>query len=343
MVPHAPVPATASPTSILLLLSAATGLGLSVASIMQLCSDACSETARYTLFGLDFGMFGILFFLALAAVVILRHRIPVIALFCPLMLFGSAGAEAHFIWIQKYVIGAWCPLCLAIAGTVLTGVVLILIEQIRAVRAPGGAMKRMLAKFALFLATSSLGLGVSIFGVSSDTASAAIDPYLGKTGSAVTVYFISDWFCPGCRKAETAIERIYPEVARKARVAFIDYPVHPETNNFTPYNLQFLVHEKGKYLKLRRALADLSLKTSTPSQEDVQAAVAPLGVTLRQINYADVMYGMQMNLTTYRGFGVKSTPSVVVHNAKTKKTKILEGTGGITPDNVRKALAEVGG
>lgn len=343
MYSHSAIPPLTGPTSLLLLLAAVTGLGLSIASILQLCTDACSETAQYTLFGVDFGLFGILFFLALGMVVILRRRIPAISALCPLMLFGSAGAEAHFIWIQKYVIGAWCPLCLAIAGAVFTGVILVVIEQIRAVRAPGGTMKRMLATFALFLATSSLGLGVSIFGVSSDTASAAIDPYLGKSGSPVTVYFISDWFCPGCRKTETAIEHIYPEVARTARVAFIDYPIHPETSNFTPYNLQFLVHEKGKYLKLRRALSNLSLKTPTPSRDDVQAAVAPLGVTLRQINYADVSYGMQFNLTTYRGFGVKSTPSVVVHNAKAKKIRILEGTGGITPDNVRKALAEVGG
>lgn len=343
MTSHGTLPGTFSPTSLLLLLVSMSGLGLSIASILQLCTDACSETAQYTLLGVDFGLFGILFFLALGMVVILRRRIPAISALCPLMLFVSAGAEAHFIWIQKYVIGAWCPLCLAIAGAVFTGVILVVIEQIRAVRAPGGTMKRMLAKFALFLAASSLGLGVSIFGVSSDTASAAIDPYLGKSGSPVTVYFVSDWFCPGCRKAEPVIESIYPEVARTARVTFIDYPVHPETSNFTPYNLQFLTHEKKKYLALRRALSYLSLKTEAPTPDQVQKAVAPLGVTVRPIHYPDVMYGMQFNLTTYRGFGVKSTPSVVVHNSKTKKVKILEGAGNITMDSVRKALAEVNG
>jgi len=342
MTRHA-VPSAFSPTSLLLLLVAVTGLGLSIASILQLCTDACSETARYTLFGLDFGMFGILFFLALAAVVLLRRRIPAVSALCPLMLLGSAGAEAHFIWIQKYVIGAWCPLCLAIAGTVLTGVILVVIEQIRELRSPGGTMKHGMQRITLFLATFALGLGVSVFGVSTDRASASVDLYLGKTAGPVTVYFVSDWFCPGCRKAEPAIERIYPEVARTARVSFIDYPVHPETSNFTPYNLQFLTHEKKKYLALRRALSYLSLKTEAPTPDQVQAAVAPLGVTLRQINYADVSFGMQFNLTTYRGFGVKSTPSVVVHNAKTKKVKILEGAGNITMDSVRKALAEVNG
>jgi protein-disulfide isomerase len=336
------VPSACCPTSILLLLASVTGLALSVASLLRLCSDACSETARYTLFGLDFGLFGILFFLALLMIVVLRRRIPVIALLCPLMLFSSAGAEAHFIWLQKYVIGSWCPLCLAIAATVFIGTALVLFELILALRAPGGNMKRLLGHITLFLATFAVGLGVSVVGVSADTASTAIDPYLGKTDSPVTVYFISDWFCPGCRTAEKEIERIYPEVARTARVAFIDYPIHPATNNFTPYNLQFLAHEKAKYLKLRGALSKLSLKTETPSPAEVQAAVAPLGVTLRQINYADVMYGMQMNLTTYRGFGVTGTPAVVVANTRTKKHRVLEGASGITRDAVMKAIAEVG-
>jgi thiol-disulfide isomerase/thioredoxin len=337
----ATVPKTIGPSSILLLLCSAAGLGLSIASILQLCSDACSETARYTLFGLDFGTFGILFFMALAAVVLARRRFPPVAVLCPLMLFASMGAEAHFIWIQKYVIGAWCPLCLAIAGSVMTGVIVVAIEMIRELRAPGGTMKHTIQRITLFLAAFALGLGVSVFGVSADRASAATNLYLGKASGPVTVYFVSDWFCPGCRKAEPAIERIYPEVARTARVAFIDYPVHPETSNFTPYNLQFLALEKQKYIGLRRALADLSLKTEAPSPEQVQKAVAHLGVTVRRINYADVMYGMQFNLTAYRGFGVKSTPSVVVHNEKTRKVKILEGAAAITQEAVMKAVGEV--
>jgi hypothetical protein len=73
----------------------------------------------------------------------------------------------------------------------------------------------------------------------------------------------------------------------------------------------------------------------------VQAAVAPYGVKLRQINYADAMYGMQFNLTTYRGFGVKATPSVVIANGKTRKFRVLDGASAITRENVLAAITKM--
>ncbi len=344
MVARSPLSYPAHVTTFLLLIAALTGLGLSIVSYIQYCLDACADTASFTLFGFDFGLFGILFFCGLTAVVILRHRLPLLATLCPLMLCAAAGAEAHFTWIQKYVIGSWCPLCLGIAAAVFAGLIIVCGEQLRELQTKGGTMHQYLRRAALGIAALAVGLSVSVVGVKQETATAAssaMDLYLGKTNSPVTVYFISDWFCPACRKAEKAIETMYPAVSRKARVTFIDYPIHPESNNFTPYNLQFLAHEKKQYLKLRGALAALSLKTKTPSPAEVQAAVQPYGVTLRQINYADVMYGMQFNLTTYRGFGVKGTPAVVVANGKTRKFSVLDGASAITREKVLAAIAEL--
>ena len=186
------------------------------------------------------------------------------------------------------------------------------------------------------------GLSCAIIGVRKEAEGAGIDTYLGKQDSQTIVYFISDWFCPGCRRIEPDIEKMYPEIARMAKIGFVDYPIHPETSNFTPYNLQFLVYEKGKYIQLRRALNELSLKTKAPTNEDVQAAVAPFGVKLRQLNFMDVVSGMKLNESIYRGFGVSATPSVVVTNTKTKKTRILVGDNQITRQAVRNAIAEVG-
>jgi hypothetical protein len=121
----------------------------------------------------------------------------------------------------------------------------------------------------------------------------------------------------------------------------VDFPIHRETTNFTPFNLQFLTHEKAKYISLRKALSELSLRTRTPSEAEVAAAIAPLGVRLRPIDYADTLYGMQANLTVYRGFNVHSTPTVVVTNAKTKKSRLLVGENRINPATIRAAITEV--
>jgi protein-disulfide isomerase len=201
-------------------------------------------------------------------------------------------------------------------------------------------MKTIFKRTAVMIVAVIMGVVTATFGVTKES-EASIDFFLGKDKSAVTVYFISDWFCPACRELEPRIEQIYAHVSKEARVAFIDYPIHAETNNFTPYNLQFLAFEKEKYPKLRAALAALAKKTKTPTPEQVQAAVSPLGVTLRQMNYADILFGLQSNLTTYRGFGVKATPSVVVENTKTRKHKILVGDKQITLLAIKASLAEI--
>jgi len=327
--------------SVIIFLAIAAGFSLSVMSAMNICTEACHEAARYRIFVLDLGWFGILFFSALFLAFILRNRLPWGKWICPLLLFSAAGAETHFIWLQKYVIGHWCPLCLGIAAAVYCAVFMLFVENISAPRAKGVYMKRFLKQALVLTAFFTVGLSMAVIGVHKEAESATIDPYLGKTDSSVTVYFVSDWFCPGCRKAEPEIERMYPAVAKLARVAFIDYPIHPETANFTPYNLQFLVYEKGKYPKLRHALSELALKTKTPSPEEVQSAIAPIGVKLRQINYADTLYVSQLNLTTYRGYGVTLTPTVVVANTRNKRHKLLEGADQISPQTVKNAILEM--
>ena len=319
------------------------GLGLSVMSALNICTEACHEAAKYKIFDLDLGWFGILFFSGLLFAFAFRKQLPMGEMICSLFVFSAAGAEARFVWLQKYVIGHWCPLCLGIAAAVYCCVFMLLIIEIFALRADGVIMKPLIRQVFVFIVAFAIGLGTAVVGVQKEAGSAVIDPYLGRTDSPVTVYIISDWFCPGCRKAEPEIERIYPEAARHARVAFIDYPIHAETANFTPYNSQFLVYEKKKYLKLRRALSELAQKTKTPSPEEVQSAVGPYGVRMRQINYADVLYVSQLNLTIYRGYGVTVTPTVVVANTVNKKFKLLEGANRINLQAVKNAIQELSG
>lgn len=319
----------------LLWLAVVAGVVLSTMDILEICTDACRETATFTIFGLDFGWFGLAFFVAVLAVLAVRRRFPGVEPLLTLLLFSAAGAEVRFIWLQKYVIGTWCPLCLSLAAAVFMGCGVHLYENVR-----GETMKTFFNRSAVMIVALIMGIVTATFGVTRES-QAALNYFLGKEKSPVTVYFISDWFCPVCRDVEPRIEQIYAQVSREARVAFIDYPIHAETNNFTPYNLQFLAFEKEKYPKLRAALTALARKTKTPTPEQVQAAVAPLGVTLRQMNYADILYGLQANLTTYRGFGVNETPSVVMENSKTRKHKILVGDKQITLPAIQAALAEI--
>lgn len=316
------------------------GMGLSVEALFKICGS-CSVTADYRLFGMEFGWFGIGFFTLLIPLLALRGRFACCNWLALLLLFAAAGAEARFIWIQKYEIGQWCPICLSLATAVFLACAGVTWERLRTLSAKGAPMKSKLIHLVLVSLFFVMGLGAATAGVNRQADAAEPDLFLGRRSSPTTVYFVSDWFCPACRKAEPVIETMYPELARAVRIGFVDFPIHRETSNFTPFNLQFLTFEKAKYISLRRALSDLSLKTKTPSEAEVAAAIAPLGVRLRPINYADTLYGMQANLTVYRGYGVHSTPTVVVTNARTKKSKLLVGDNRITPAAVRAAITDV--
>jgi len=208
-------------------------------------------------------------------------------------------------------------------------------------------MKRIAVRTALILFAFLAGIGISAVGLSKPDAFAAGLPVkslaFGDKESSTEVYFITDWFCPGCRVAEPEILKAARNTMRQAKVIFVDYPIHPETLNYIPYNLSFIVREKEKYLRIREALATLARKTKEPTPEDVQAAVSPLGVKFVPLNYADVVAGMQHFLTLVKKFNVPGTPSVVVQDSRTGKTKTLFGNANITSDNILKAVAEVSG
>ena len=318
-------------------LAVVAGVVLSVISVLKICSS-CSETAAFVIFGMNFGWFGVAFFVVLALFAALRRRFVWAERMVIILLFAAAGAESRFIWLQKYDIGQWCPICLGIAAAVGFGCCVKLYELM----GTKGVDMKFRAKLLLIVCLiAAVGLAGAFFGVKKESEAAELDPFLGRTKSSTVVYFVSDWFCPGCRKVEPVIEKMYPDIARLAKVGFVDFPIHKETLNFTPFNLQFLYFEKDKYIPLRKALGELALKTKNPTPEEVQAVVTPLGVKLRQVNYADILYGMQANLTVYRGFNLNSTPSVVVTSSKTKKTKVLVGDRQITEQAVKAAITEV--
>lgn len=323
-------------TTVLIAISMLAGLTLSIMYKLDICTEACSDAAVYKIFGLDFSLFGILFFGTTLVLQIFRKRFQLLHLVLLMMMFSSAGAELYFIWLQKYEIGKWCPICLSIATAVYCGCAVLSYETLRS-----GSMKSKLKRIALILVALTIGITASIVGVAKE-ADAASDLFLGKSRSNVTVYFVSDWFCPACKALEPRIEDIYQSIHKQVRVSFIDFPIHRESNNYTPYNLQFLMFEKAKYPKLRAALATVAKQTKKPTDAQVQAVIAPLGVKLRQLDNSDILYGMQHNITVYRGYDVNATPSVIVVNEKTKKHKTLVGGNQITSQAVKDAISEIG-
>ena len=329
------------PTETILWLGSIAGLVVSVMSALNICNTACSEAALYTFLGLNIGWFGVIFFSTFIGTLALLHRFVWAERIFTLLVFAAAGAEVRFIWLQKYVIGRWCPLCLTIAALIYLMVIVLMSNGWHKMRSGSPTMKVYSKYLTTVVLAVIMGLSGTVLGVKKSAEAAELNMFLGKINSSTVVYVVSDWFCPACRKTEPAIVKMYPKIAAIAKVGFVDIPVHPETSNFTPYHTQFLVYEKGKYLQLRGALNELALKTKTPSAEDVQKAIAPLGVKLRAMNYADIAAGMSWNENVFRTYEIKATPTVVVMNEKTGKHVNLVGENEISYPSVLKAIAQV--
>jgi len=323
------------------------GFVLSLLSLLDVCgTSACAETHKYVLLGLPFTIVGIAFFPAAWASFELGRTRRVFSTLFVIMISAASGAEVAFLWIQKYVIKDWCSLCVGVAAAVYLLAFLAYYAEARKVILNSKDRREInmifLKKVSLIALVVIAGFFLAFKGAQkSEALDKGMNLSLGKENSAQELYIFTDWFCPSCRKAEPEIEKAVASAEKRARVIFIDVPIHPETFNYMPYNLSFLLNEKGKYLQLRKVLGALSLTSKEPSPEDVQKAIAPLGVAYKPLVFLTVTKGSKYFDETAKAFGVRSTPTAIVYDTKTKKKIRMVGSKDITEQNILKALDDV--
>lgn len=319
------------------------GVIVSIISGTNLCNfGGCTEAHLYRLFGLSFPVVGIVFFGLAGMLIFFATRFPLMDLMFSLFLAGAAGSEINMILLQKNVIQAWCPLCLGIAAIIYLLTACQLGRHLTSFKEGFPMNMKFIHKPVLMVAAALLGFTLTLSGIAKQEASAGqLNLYMGKQDSKLEVYLFSDWLCPVCVKVEGVIEAQYPLLAQKAKILFVDKIIHPEAANFVPYHLSFAAYEKAKYMQLRKALFTLAQKTKNPSFDDVTAAIAPLHVSYKQLSFLEVTQQMMAFQKLSEQYKVTATPTLVIRNAKTGKTKNLVGNVEITPERIAKAVKEL--
>jgi protein-disulfide isomerase/uncharacterized membrane protein len=328
---------TVGKTTIVTYLLLAAGLVLALLSWTDLCSfGGCTEAHEYRFYGISLPLLGTVYFICLLLLRVAAGRFAPCQELFMVSLAGGAGAEGVMIHLQKYVINAWCPLCLGIAFVLFVLLVITVISVVYGKRGLSSMNRRGFFSRVLILAVAAAaGFAVSFAGIKKPEA-AGMDATLGRQSAKMEIYFFSDWLCPICIKTEPVIDAIYPQLEKRAKIYFIDKPVHKESMNFVPYHLSFLVHEKGKYLQLRKALFDLAKINKNPTLEDVKRAIAPLGVTYKQLSFMDVSQMMAKSQALSNEYKVAGTPTLVIRNGARSKT--LVGGRDITAENILKTM-----
>lgn len=153
--------------SIMLWLALLTGFVVSIFSVIEeMClASACRDTASFTLFGVNIGWFGIAYFSVILILLWLRKSVCWLDWALSAMVFAGIGAELRLLWIQKYIIGSWCPLCVTICCALYIAAMLLVIEKILGA-GPGQDPGKSLLRWVVFVAIQfAAGLVVAIGGV----------------------------------------------------------------------------------------------------------------------------------------------------------------------------------
>lgn len=149
--------------AILLWISLVSGCVIAVLSLIEeIClAQACKDTLSFTFFGISLGWVGVAYFGLILTVLSLRKRSSWIRLFLDALIFAGIGVEFRLLWIQKFIIGAWCPFCVSIAGMVSVAAILLIVENLRLKRSHEGPVKNFLAWLGLMLPMTAIGLAVA--------------------------------------------------------------------------------------------------------------------------------------------------------------------------------------
>ena len=153
--------------SILLWLAVATGWLVSIFSVIQdMCMvSACRDTANFTLFGVNMGRFGIAYFSFILLLLWLRKKVCWLDWALSAMVFAGIGSEFRLLWIQKYIIGGWCPLCVTICCALFIAAMLLAVEKVQGRGAVQDGRNYLFGWMAFVVAMIATGLAIAIVGV----------------------------------------------------------------------------------------------------------------------------------------------------------------------------------
>jgi hypothetical protein len=153
--------------TVLLWLAVSTGLAVSIFSLInELClATACSDAASFTFFGVGMAWLGIAYFSFILLVLWLRQKFHSLDWVLTALLFSGVGAEFRLLWIQKYIIGSWCPLCVTICCALFIASIVLLIGKVHEPKSEEGSGKSLLGWLVFVMAMIAMGLAIAMVGV----------------------------------------------------------------------------------------------------------------------------------------------------------------------------------
>jgi protein-disulfide isomerase/uncharacterized membrane protein len=216
--------------------------------------DVVRLSPQAKMFGLPTPLFGMAFYLGMAALIVFRTALPTFQrrwLYRLTMIGATAGLieSAYLTFVQAFEIRAFCTWCLASAVTAVLLFGVAWFDKTLDADTPVPA-RELAFQFYLFFAAVVLGtvaIVILTHGKAASTVpSIELQPYEpdqaeveavrsallpdgltidGPSDAPVTLVEFIDFECPSCRQAYAEVERVRSELRGKARFAYRHFPL----------------------------------------------------------------------------------------------------------------------
>lgn len=317
------------------------GFVLTAMSALEICTESCASVHDYRFCGCKFELLGFIYFPLLGISHITGKRNARMYSAAAFLVAAGVGSELAFIALQKYVINGWCTICLSIAASVGLIAALYLTHYFINTKVTSkGVLMNGLWKLGIITATfifAFFGAGkIDMLEAGEETIHNKIA--IGNPDGNIEAFLFTDWGCGACHLMEPNLDTIVPAIKKQGRIIFVDYPIHPITLNYTPFNLAFMVHNKEQYVPIRHALVELTKETDSPTEHQIEELAKKHGVTFEELPYADVAYATAYFKELVKDYKIRGTPSMVIVNTDTGDVAELVGWKAINVEEVEKAI-----
>jgi hypothetical protein len=287
-------------------------LALITIIIGQICSTSC-VFIHGDILGLNLDVFGIVFYSLLLLSFIFHKRIyPRDWLIKAITATVAAAVGAEIIFV-KFMIqnNTYCPKCL-ISGFFLLTMFLIMVRRIK----PWVVVLLILfgAVFTCFTFSGS---------VVPSYAKEIQYPSFGNSKAKVEIIVYSDYYCPFCRNVDGLINKNLLKLKNKARIRFVDVPVHAHSLEYAEvflYTWFVSGNNLESAIKVREILFNAAEKGY--DQRGVLGILSSQGIRYKEDkeNAREIFRGFYN--TSIKADHINKTPSIVVVKGSERKTYV---------------------
>lgn len=287
-------------------------LALSTLIIGKVCKGSC-VFIHGDILGLDLEVFGLIFYsLLIMAVIFYEKYYPKDWMIKLITAIVSIGVGAELVLVKFQIQNrTYCPKCL-ISGFFFLAMFFVLARHMKI-----WIVTLLILIGAIFTSFTFNGAVIPSY------AEEIRCPVFGNNRAQTEIIFYSDYFCPGCRQADSQINGKLMKLKNKARICFIDVPLHRGSLGYAKLFIYAWLkcgNNLEKAIKVREILFDASKTNADP--EEVMKILKSKGIQFKKDEDTAKEIFHEVYNPLMKMDKVSGTPTVVIAKGNSRKNYV---------------------